>query len=137
MNQLCPASAPKKFGLKSDHNNGHSDEKQIKKLRFSFFKIFFGWATGLPDGIFSNHKSQFWVNLGGPWNKKNIGTLYGRLEYITAIWYILGPFGNLVVPKLVGIFSPVLVYSMRTNQATLVGQTRLHSVSFSSIKMQN
>jgi hypothetical protein len=35
-----------------------------------------------------------WVKFGGPWNEK-IGTLYGHLEYITAIWYILLPFGNL------------------------------------------
>jgi hypothetical protein len=28
---------------------------------------------------------------------KNNGTLYGRLEYVTAIFYILGLFGNLVV----------------------------------------
>jgi hypothetical protein len=34
------------------------------------------------------------VKFGGPWNEK-IGTLCGHLEYITAIWYILLPFGNL------------------------------------------
>jgi hypothetical protein len=28
---------------------------------------------------------------------ENVGMLWGNLEYITAIWYILWPFGNLVV----------------------------------------
>jgi hypothetical protein len=27
---------------------------------------------------------------------KNVGIFFGHLEYITAIWYILWPFGNLV-----------------------------------------
>jgi hypothetical protein len=27
---------------------------------------------------------------------EKVGIFYGRLEYITAIWYILWPFGNLV-----------------------------------------
>jgi hypothetical protein len=33
----------------------------------------------LPDGLFSNQKSQIWVNFGGPLNVK--------------CWYILWPFG--------------------------------------------
>jgi hypothetical protein len=33
----------------------------------------------LPDGLFSNQKSQIWVNFGGPLNGK--------------CWYILWPFG--------------------------------------------
>jgi hypothetical protein len=40
-------------------------------------------------------KIRIWVNFGGPWNEK-IGVFYGHLEYITAIWYILWPFSNLV-----------------------------------------
>jgi hypothetical protein len=28
---------------------------------------------------------------------ENDGILYGHLEYFTAIWYILWPFGNVVV----------------------------------------
>jgi hypothetical protein len=32
---------------------------------------------------------------------ENVGTLYGHLEYITAIWYILSPFGKFVVSTLV------------------------------------
>jgi hypothetical protein len=27
-------------------------------------------VTGLPDGLFSNQKSQIWVNFGGPLNGK-------------------------------------------------------------------
>jgi hypothetical protein len=27
----------------------------------------------------------------------NVGVLYGHLEYFAAIWYILWPFGNVVV----------------------------------------
>jgi hypothetical protein len=50
----------------------------------------------LPDGIFSNQISQFGLILEGL-GMKNNGTLYGRLEYVTAIFYILGLFGNLVV----------------------------------------
>jgi hypothetical protein len=29
-----------------------------------------GSFAGLPDGLFSNQKSQIWVNFGGPWNGK-------------------------------------------------------------------
>jgi hypothetical protein len=43
----------------------------------------------LPDGLFSNQKSQIWVIFGGPLNGKS--------------WYILGPFG---------IFKSLLVYFM-------------------------
>jgi hypothetical protein len=28
--------------------------------------------------------------------RKKVGIFYGQLEYITAFWYILWPFGNLV-----------------------------------------
>jgi hypothetical protein len=35
--------------------------------------------SGLPDGLFSNQKSQIWVNFGGPLNGK--------------CWCILWPFG--------------------------------------------
>jgi hypothetical protein len=42
--------------------------------------------------MFSN---QIRVSFGGPWNGK-VGIFYGHLEYITAIWNMLWPFGNLV-----------------------------------------
>jgi hypothetical protein len=37
-----------------------------------------------------------WVNFGGPLNG-NVSVFNGHLEYITAIWYILWPLGNLMV----------------------------------------
>jgi hypothetical protein len=46
--------------------------------------------SGLPDGIFSNQKSQFGDFLEGL-RIENVGMFYGHLEYITAIWYILWP----------------------------------------------
>jgi hypothetical protein len=47
--------------------------------------------------MFSNQKSQIWVNFGGPWNEKKLAySTYGHLDYITAICDILWPFGNLV-----------------------------------------
>jgi hypothetical protein len=39
------------------------------------------------------------------------------LEYITAIWYILGQSGNLMV---IWYIFPVLVYCVKTNLATLL-----------------
>jgi hypothetical protein len=63
-------------------------------------------------------KIQNWVNFGGPWNGKKVGIFFGLLEYITAIWYILLPFGNLVA--LFVYFHPsVLVYCVEENLATL------------------
>jgi hypothetical protein len=47
----------------------------------------------LPDGIFSNRFGYVLEGLG----MENVGTFYAHLEYIMAIWYISGPFGNLVV----------------------------------------
>jgi hypothetical protein len=41
-------------------------------------------------------KIPLWVNYEGPWNWKKVGIFYGYLEYITAIWYMLWPFGNVV-----------------------------------------
>jgi hypothetical protein len=40
-------------------------------------------------------KIQIWINFGGPWNE-NVRIFYVQLDYITAIWYILWHFGNLV-----------------------------------------
>jgi predicted membrane-bound spermidine synthase len=73
-------------------------------------------GPGLPDGIFSNQKSQFGQILEGLGMEKT-GILYGYLEYIAAIWYILWLFGNLVTVRY--IFSPVLVYCVEKNLATL------------------
>jgi hypothetical protein len=59
--------------------------------------------TGMPDGIFSNQKSQFWQILEEGLRVENAGIFYGHLEYFTDIWNILRTFG---------IFNGHLVYSM-------------------------
>jgi hypothetical protein len=48
--------------------------------------------TGLPDGFFSNQKSQIRANLEGL-GMENVIIFYGHLEYFTAIWYYLCTFG--------------------------------------------
>jgi hypothetical protein len=46
--------------------------------------------------FFSNQKSQLGKILEGL-GMENAGIFYGHLEYFTVIWYILLPFGNVVV----------------------------------------
>jgi hypothetical protein len=46
----------------------------------------------VPDGLFSNQKSQFGKILEGL-RKENVGIFYDNLEYFTAIWYNSWPFG--------------------------------------------
>jgi hypothetical protein len=46
----------------------------------------------LPDGLFSNQESRFGSILEGL-EMENVGIFYDRLEYFTAIWYNLWPFG--------------------------------------------
>jgi hypothetical protein len=46
---------------------------------------------------------------GGAWN--------GKGWYITAIWYIFCPFGNLGSGNVVGIFSTIFVYCVKKNLA--------------------
>jgi hypothetical protein len=41
---------------------------------------------GLPDGLFSNQKSQFGKNLNGL-GMENVRIFYDHLEYFRAIWY--------------------------------------------------
>jgi hypothetical protein len=43
-----------------------------------------------------NQISHFGYILEGP-GMETVGMFRGHLEYITAVWYVLGPFGNLVV----------------------------------------
>jgi hypothetical protein len=61
-------------------------------------------------------KNPVWVHFWGPQNE-TVGIFYGHLEYITAIWYILWSFGNLVA---VWYIPPFLVYWIKKNLATLV-----------------
>jgi hypothetical protein len=61
----------------------------------SLFHLVFHFATAPNQGcqmVYFHTKILLWVNFGEPWKRK----LFGHLEYITAIWYILWPFGNLV-----------------------------------------
>jgi hypothetical protein len=46
----------------------------------------------LPDGIFSNQKSQFGKILEGL-AMEGVGIFYGQSVYFTAPWYILWPYG--------------------------------------------
>jgi hypothetical protein len=55
-------------------------------------------SIGLPDGLFSNLKSQILEGLA----MENLGIFYDHLIYFTAIGNILRPFGIFC-----GIFSPV------------------------------
>jgi hypothetical protein len=48
--------------------------------------------AGLPDGLFSNQKSRLGKNLEGL-GIENVVTFYDHLEYFTAIWHNLQPFG--------------------------------------------
>jgi hypothetical protein len=54
------------------------------------------------------------------WNiLPSFGIFYDHLEYCTIIWYILRPFGNVVV------ICVILVYCVKKNLATLVGMSGL------------
>jgi hypothetical protein len=57
---------------------------------------------------------------------EKVGIFFGYFEYITAIWHI---FGHLVIQWKFGIFSPVLVYCVKKNLATLI-PTRFDSNLF-------
>jgi hypothetical protein len=47
----------------------------------------------LPDGLVSYQKSQFGYILEGL-GKENVGIFYDHLEYFTALWCMLWPFGT-------------------------------------------
>jgi hypothetical protein len=69
--------------------------------------------------IFSNPKSQFGQIMEGL-RLEDVEIFYGHLEYFRAIWYILWPFGKVVVIWYV-YFTPVLAYCVKKNLATLAG----------------
>jgi hypothetical protein len=52
-----------------------------------------GKKSEVPDGIFSNQKSQFGQILEGL-AMEDVDIFYGHLVYFTAIWYILWSFGK-------------------------------------------
>jgi hypothetical protein len=79
-----------------------SRELSVRKWNWSVTTLFYEGKhckiiqePGLPDGMFSNQKYQFWKILVSLRVEK-VDILYDHLEHITAIGYILWPFGNLV-----------------------------------------
>jgi hypothetical protein len=77
------------------HNTGAEVWSIPSPNGWSGSQCFQHFDTGLPDGIFSNQTSQFGYIMEGRGMGK-VGVLYDCLEYITAVWYMLCPFGNLV-----------------------------------------
>jgi hypothetical protein len=65
----------------------------VRKLGVEILLVINGSATRLPDGIFSNQKSQLGQILHGL-RKETVCILNAHLEYITAILWSLG---NLVI----------------------------------------
>jgi hypothetical protein len=61
------------------------------KARLPFSGSIKASQSGLPDDLFSNQKKfgQILEYLG----MEDVGIFYDHLEYFTAIWYILRPFG--------------------------------------------
>jgi hypothetical protein len=49
------------------------------------------YPKGLPDGLFANQKIQFGLIFAGL-AMEIVGTIYGHLEYLTAIRYTEWPF---------------------------------------------
>jgi hypothetical protein len=60
-----------------------------------------GSQKGLPDGIFSNQKFQFWEIA-----MEDVGIFFGHLVYLKTICYIYGylvdffPFGSVILEKI-------------------------------------
>jgi hypothetical protein len=88
-------------------------------------------VAGLPDGLFSKQKSKFGSILEG-FGIERVGIFFGHLEYITAIWYVLWPFGNLFA---IWCISPVLVYYVEKNLATLLGSPKV-SFKYDSFSLE-
>jgi hypothetical protein len=65
-------------------------------LQTGHFKNGLLQRTGLPDGIFSNQKSQFGKILEGL-AMEDVGIFNDHLVQFTVIWYILWPFGRFMV----------------------------------------
>jgi hypothetical protein len=71
--------------------------------------------AGLPDGIFSNQKSQFGKVLEGL-AMEDVSLFYANLAYFKAICYILKPFG--ILCGHFGLFSQVSICCTYKNLAT-------------------
>jgi hypothetical protein len=71
----------------------------------------------LPDGLFSNQKSQF-RQVWECFAMKDVGKFYVNLVFFTAISYIVWPFG--IFCGNFGNYFPVLVCCTTKNLATLL-----------------
>jgi hypothetical protein len=77
----------------------------------------------LPDGFFSDQKSQFGYILEDL-GMENVALCSGRFEYFTTIEYILSAFNNFAV--IWYIFPPALLaHCTKKNLATLEGFWRI------------
>jgi hypothetical protein len=72
--------------------------------------------AGLPDGIFSNQKSQFGSILKSL-TMKDVDLFYGHLIYFTANWYTC--YDHLAYFVVIWYIFPVLVCCTKKNLATL------------------
>jgi hypothetical protein len=83
-------------------------------------KTFKNSTSGLPDGLFSNKKSQilgnFWIGL------VNVGIFYDHLEYYMAIWYNLWASGivcgHLLYFSQFGMFGPRKIWQLCSTDIT-------------------
>jgi hypothetical protein len=75
--------------------------------------------SGLPDGIFSDQKSQFGQILEGL-RIENVGICYGHWAYFTAIWCILWQFGKVVVIWHIFPHFGICTYCIKKNLAPLL-----------------
>jgi hypothetical protein len=77
--------------FKGSFRNVHNYLLHTKAAKMGQFSCLTN-RSGLPDGLFSNQKSQFGYILEGL-AMKNVGIFYDHLVYFTAIRNTLWPFG--------------------------------------------
>jgi hypothetical protein len=73
-------------------------------------------------------KIPVWVNFGGPQNEKSFN-IFDHLEYFTAIWYNLLPFG-IFCGRLVYVFFPYWYVWPKKNLATLIQTSHMYCQLF-------
>lgn len=96
-----------------------------------------GWPAVLPDGVFSDQKSEFLILFIGLWQML-VYFVSIAMEHFREIWYILGPFSNFAI---IWYISPVWVFYTRRNLAALltgtfewVNDTRCSALALSSAR---
>jgi hypothetical protein len=88
---------------KSTNYFGHVFSKTYLKTTWWMQTMFFTWFHFNQGCQIFKPKMPLWVSLGGL-ELEMVGIFYCHLEYITTLWHILRPFGNLVS---IWYFSPV------------------------------